>query len=112
VSIKQRENLEAVLRQSAFPVGSDVSEQRRDDHGTKREVARCSAENSSNPGSPAIRRDKTPLSARCPFESALGQTLSAIGPVRRRRRHRPVPGPRPPLFVTGQAIVMNGGPVN
>jgi hypothetical protein len=38
VSTKQRENLEAVLRQSAFPVGSDVSEQRRDDHGTKREV--------------------------------------------------------------------------
>jgi acetyl esterase/lipase len=29
VSTEQRENLEAVLRQSAFPVGSDVSEQRR-----------------------------------------------------------------------------------
>jgi len=29
VSTKQRENLEAVLRLSAFPVGSDVNEQRR-----------------------------------------------------------------------------------
>jgi len=29
VSTEQRENLEAVLRQSAFPAGSDVSEQRR-----------------------------------------------------------------------------------
>jgi len=29
VSTEQRENLEAILRQSAFPVGSDVSEQRR-----------------------------------------------------------------------------------
>ena len=29
MSAEQRENLEAVLRQSAFPVGSDVSEQRR-----------------------------------------------------------------------------------
>src|SRR5712691_11815913 len=29
VSTEQRENLDAVLRQSAFPVGSDVSEQRR-----------------------------------------------------------------------------------
>jgi acetyl esterase/lipase len=29
MSKEQRENLEAVLRQSAFPVGSDVSEQRR-----------------------------------------------------------------------------------
>jgi monoterpene epsilon-lactone hydrolase len=29
VSTEQRENLEAVLRQSAFPVGSDVNEQRR-----------------------------------------------------------------------------------
>jgi epsilon-lactone hydrolase len=29
VSTEQRENLEAVLRQSAFPVGSDVTEQRR-----------------------------------------------------------------------------------
>jgi monoterpene epsilon-lactone hydrolase len=29
VSIEQRENLDAVLRQSAFPVDSDVSEQRR-----------------------------------------------------------------------------------
>jgi monoterpene epsilon-lactone hydrolase len=29
VSTTQRENLEAVLRQSAFPVGSDVNEQRR-----------------------------------------------------------------------------------
>ena len=29
MSTEQRENLEAVLRQSAFPVGSDVSEQRR-----------------------------------------------------------------------------------
>ena len=29
VSTEQRENLEAVLRQSAFPVGIDVSEQRR-----------------------------------------------------------------------------------
>jgi hypothetical protein len=38
VSTKQRENLEAVLRQSAFPVGSDVSEQRRDDQRTKREA--------------------------------------------------------------------------
>jgi hypothetical protein len=38
VSTEQRENLEAVLRQSAFPAGSDVSEQRRDGHGTKREA--------------------------------------------------------------------------
>jgi hypothetical protein len=38
VSTKQRENLEAVLRQSAFPVGSDVSEQLRDDQRTKREA--------------------------------------------------------------------------
>src|ERR1700736_4196827 len=29
VSIEQRENLEAILRQSAFPAGSDVNEQRR-----------------------------------------------------------------------------------
>ena len=29
MSTKQRENLEAILRQSAFPVGSDVDEQRR-----------------------------------------------------------------------------------
>ena len=29
MSTKQRENLEAVLRLSAFPVGSDVNEQRR-----------------------------------------------------------------------------------
>jgi len=29
VSTEQRENLEAVLRQSAFPAGIDVSEQRR-----------------------------------------------------------------------------------
>jgi epsilon-lactone hydrolase len=29
VSTEQRENLEAILRQSAFPVGSDVDEQRR-----------------------------------------------------------------------------------
>src|SRR5271167_2983230 len=29
VSTEQRENLEAILRQSAFPVDSDVSEQRR-----------------------------------------------------------------------------------
>jgi epsilon-lactone hydrolase len=29
VSTEQRENLDAILRQSAFPVGSDVSEQRR-----------------------------------------------------------------------------------
>jgi monoterpene epsilon-lactone hydrolase len=29
VSTEQRENLEAVLRQLAFPVGSDVNEQRR-----------------------------------------------------------------------------------
>src|SRR6266446_6968491 len=29
VSIEQRENLEAILRQSAFPFDSDVSEQRR-----------------------------------------------------------------------------------
>jgi len=29
VNTEQRENLEAVLRQSAFPVGSDVNEQRR-----------------------------------------------------------------------------------
>ena len=29
MSTEQRENLEAILRQSAFPVGSDVSEQRR-----------------------------------------------------------------------------------
>src|ERR1700726_3273571 len=29
VSTEQRENLEAILRQSAFPAGSDVSEQRR-----------------------------------------------------------------------------------
>src|SRR5713101_5054182 len=29
VSTEQRENLDAVLRQSAFPVGSDVNEQRR-----------------------------------------------------------------------------------
>jgi epsilon-lactone hydrolase len=29
VSAEQRENLEAILRQSAFPVGSDVNEQRR-----------------------------------------------------------------------------------
>jgi hypothetical protein len=28
-SIEQRENLEAILGQSALPVGSDVSEQRR-----------------------------------------------------------------------------------
>jgi epsilon-lactone hydrolase len=35
VSTEQRENLEAILRQSAFPVGSDVDEQRR----TLRELA-------------------------------------------------------------------------
>jgi hypothetical protein len=29
VSIEQRENLDAALRQSAFPVGAEVSEQRR-----------------------------------------------------------------------------------
>jgi monoterpene epsilon-lactone hydrolase len=29
VSTEQRENLEAVLRQSAFPVGGDITEQRR-----------------------------------------------------------------------------------
>jgi len=29
MSAEQRENLDAVLRQSTFPVGSDVSEQRR-----------------------------------------------------------------------------------
>jgi len=29
VSIEQRENLEAILGQSAWPVGSDVSEQSR-----------------------------------------------------------------------------------
>jgi len=29
VSSEQRENLEAILRQSALPVGSDVSERRR-----------------------------------------------------------------------------------
>ena len=29
MSTEQRENLDAVLRQSAFPVGSDVNEQRR-----------------------------------------------------------------------------------
>src|SRR5712691_7476960 len=29
VSTEQRENLDAILRQSAFPVGSDVNEQRR-----------------------------------------------------------------------------------
>ena len=29
MSTEQRENLEAILRQSAFPVGSNVSEQRR-----------------------------------------------------------------------------------
>jgi monoterpene epsilon-lactone hydrolase len=29
VSAEQRENLEAILRQSAFPAGSDVGEQRR-----------------------------------------------------------------------------------
>jgi acetyl esterase/lipase len=29
VSTEQRENLEAILRQSTFPVGSDVNEQRR-----------------------------------------------------------------------------------
>jgi epsilon-lactone hydrolase len=32
VSIEQRENLEAILRQSAFPAGSDVNEQRRQLH--------------------------------------------------------------------------------
>ena len=51
MSTKQRENLEAVLRQSAFPVGSDVSEQLRDDQRTKREAsARCSAGRTSKPG--------------------------------------------------------------
>ncbi len=29
MSAEQRENLEAILRQSAFPVDSDVNEQRR-----------------------------------------------------------------------------------
>ena len=29
MSIEQRENLDAILRQSAFPTGIDVSEQRR-----------------------------------------------------------------------------------
>ena len=29
VSTEQRENLEAILRQSAFPAGLDISEQRR-----------------------------------------------------------------------------------
>ena len=29
VSTEQRENLDAILRQAAFPVGSDVDEQRR-----------------------------------------------------------------------------------
>ena len=29
VSTEQRETLDAILRQSAFPVGSDVDEQRR-----------------------------------------------------------------------------------
>jgi monoterpene epsilon-lactone hydrolase len=29
VSTEQRENLDAILRQSAFPAGADVSEQRR-----------------------------------------------------------------------------------
>jgi hypothetical protein len=29
VSIEQRETLDAILRQSAFPVGSDVNEQRQ-----------------------------------------------------------------------------------
>ena len=29
MSTEQQENLEAILRQSAFPVGSDVNEQRR-----------------------------------------------------------------------------------
>jgi ABC-type Mn2+/Zn2+ transport system ATPase subunit len=29
MSTEQRENLDAILRQSAFPAGSDVSEQRR-----------------------------------------------------------------------------------
>jgi len=29
VSTEQRENLDAILRQSAFPAGSDVNEQRR-----------------------------------------------------------------------------------
>jgi hypothetical protein len=29
VSTEQRENLDAILRQSAFPVGSDVNEQRQ-----------------------------------------------------------------------------------
>src|SRR6202163_1962274 len=29
VNTEQRENLDAILRQSAFPVGSDVNEQRR-----------------------------------------------------------------------------------
>ena len=38
VSARQRENLGAVLRHSAWPVGSDVSEVRRDNHGAKREA--------------------------------------------------------------------------
>jgi hypothetical protein len=38
VSTRQQENLGAVLRQSAFPVGSDISEVRRDNPGAKREA--------------------------------------------------------------------------
>jgi hypothetical protein len=45
-----------------------------------------------------------------PAAVSLPRRQRAMGRVRRRRRHRPVPGPRPPLFVPGQAIVMNGGP--
>jgi hypothetical protein len=33
MSAEQRENLEAILRQSGFPAGSDVSEQRRQPPG-------------------------------------------------------------------------------
>ena len=38
MSARQRENLGAVLRHSAWPVASDVSEVRRDNHGAKREA--------------------------------------------------------------------------
>jgi acetyl esterase/lipase len=159
VSTEQRENLEAILRQSAFPAGSDVSEQRRllrelssarplltdaivtaaaalgavptaemtidgieprhvvlhfhggvyvladafQAAGPAAQVRRrtratvISVDRARLPGSTGAGHPHEPI-PWTPFESASGQTLSAIGRVRRGRRCRPVAGQQPSLF--------------
>ncbi len=69
MSAEQRENLEAILRQSAFPAGADVGEQRRllkeltlagATMDTKRAVDVLMSRELLGTGQATTRRDTTP----------------------------------------------------